>query len=112
MGGSNVVLNLVPYFSSASALTYTVASVPTNIAGTVIAGTNLTLSPVAGGTTNVTVTADNGTGTITQTFTVLVNRTPTASVIPTQNLQVGNPAVVLALGTYFADADAERVRLN
>ncbi len=106
MGGSNVVLNLVPYFSSASALTYTVASVPTNIAGTVIAGTNLTLSPVAGGTTNVTVTADNGTGTITQTFTVLVNRMPTASVIPTQNLRLGDPATVLALGTYFADADA------
>ncbi len=106
MGGANVVLNLAPYFSSVSALTYTVASVPTNIAGTAVAGANLTLSPVAGGTTIVTVTANNGTGTVTQTFTVLVNRMPTVSVIPTQNLRLGDPATVLALGTYFADADA------
>jgi hypothetical protein len=74
--GSNVTIDATSTFSdpNGDALTLTAASANTSIATVSVSGTTITLSPIATGTTSVSVTANDGKGgTVTDTFIVTVN---------------------------------------
>ncbi len=93
-------------------LTYTASSSATNIATANISGSTLTVSPVAGGSATITVTAnDNKGGTVSTTFTVAVNRPPVVSnAIPNQTMTVGGASFMRNLNTapvVFTDPDQD-----
>ncbi len=72
-------------------LTYTASSGSPSVATVSITGSTLMVTPVSGGTTIITVTANDGkSGMISTMFSVKVNRPPTvANAIPDQTLQLG-----------------------
>lgn len=97
-------------------LTYTTNSSNSAIATASIAGSLLTVAPVAVGSATITITADDKNGnTVSTTFTVTVNtapnRVPTvANAIPNQNLKVGETPFMRDLNTaptVFNDPDGD-----
>ncbi|MDZ7360218.1 MAG: FG-GAP-like repeat-containing protein [candidate division KSB1 bacterium] len=92
-------------------LTYTANSSATNIATASISGSILTVTPIAGGSATITVTANDGRGgTVSTTFTVTVttNRAPVVvSTIPNQNLTVGGTPFTQNLMAIFSDPDGD-----
>ena len=89
------------------ALTYTASSSASNIAGASISGSILTITPVAGGSATITITASDGmSGAASTTFTVTVNRPPIVSnAIADQNLTAGGAAFTQDLNLVFSDPD-------
>jgi hypothetical protein len=77
--GSFKLINLLSYFSDvgSSSMTYTVtANSAANKVSATISGSNLTLSPLANGVTDITVQANDGHGgTVSDTFEVTVGTT-------------------------------------
>ncbi|GEM_PF-4880451 len=89
------------------ALTYTASSSAPNIATASISGSILTITPVAGGSATITITASDGmSGTASTTFTVTVNRPPIVSnAIADQNLTAGGATFTQDLNLVFSDPD-------
>ena len=80
LGGAAHTVDVSPYFRDADgdALNYTVASGDESIVTVSIVGSTVTITPVAVGTVTITVTAGNSDGTVSRTFSVLVNALPIA----------------------------------
>ncbi|WP_167577950.1 S-layer homology domain-containing protein [Ammoniphilus sp. YIM 78166] len=92
-------------------LTYTVVTGDSMIATASISGTLLTLTPKAAGTTLVTVTGRDGKGgLVSQSFTLLVNRSPVGAELAEQLIQVGGTEVAVDLS--FTDADSDPLILT
>jgi len=94
------------------ALSYTASSSASGIAMAGISGSTLTVTPVAGGSAMITVTANDGRGgAVATTFTVTVNRPPVvASAIPNQTLTAGGPSFTRDLNaspSVFTDPDGD-----
>lgn len=87
---TTVTIMLLNYFSDAegNALSFTASSNNTNIATVSISGSILTLTGKSIGTASITVTANDGSLSTSQTFNVAVaNTTPTVSVMqPSENV--------------------------
>lgn len=80
---------------------------PTNIPGVTRSGAIVTIDPATTRpTTAITVTGTNTAGTATMTFNLTVNAvSPTSTAaLPDRSLTVGDAAVTLTLGDYFANA--------
>ena len=115
-GDSTQTVNLSTYFSDPDddRLTYTAVSADTRVATIVMSSAVITITPMAEGTTTVTVTANDGSLTATQTIVVLVNpppnRAPVASgtIVPV-TLTAGDSPTNLDVSTYFSDPDGDRL---
>ena len=109
--GDAVRLNLSSYFvdPDGDTLTYTASASASGVVRTSVAGRILTVTGVAKGMTNVTVTAtDTDELSATQTFQVTVpNRRPTpVSTIPQQTLETGG-STTFGVSRYFTDPDGD-----
>ena len=111
VGGSASTVNLSTYFSDGGALTYTAVSTDPSKATVIVSGTIATITPVAEGTTMITVTASNSEGlSSTQTLVVVVspapNRAPVVSgtILPV-TLTAGDSPQTVNFSSYFSDPD-------
>ena len=106
-------VDVARYFSDADgdAMMYAASSADTAKLTTSVTGSTVTLTGVALGTAEITVTADDGQGSkATQKFDVTVtgNRAPIASAsIPGQTVSVGSSSATLDLSGYFSDPDGD-----
>ena len=112
--GETATVDLSPYFEDpdGDALTYTARSSNSGVARASVSGSTLTITAVAKGTTNVTVTATDPEGLeATQTFRSTVpNRPPgPTGTIPDQTVHVGE-TVTVDLSPYFEDPDGDALR--
>ena len=106
-----VTIDLSSYFEDpdADALTYTASSSASGVVRTSVEGDILTVTGVAKGTTDVTVTATDAEGlSATQTFEARVpNRPPTpVGTIPNQSVETGETVRINA-SLYFTDPDGD-----
>ncbi|WP_420461537.1 Ig-like domain-containing protein [Candidatus Palauibacter sp.] len=113
VAGSEVTLELAPYFTDpdGDALTYAAASGDEAVATVAVAGAELTLTGVAPGSATLTIEARDPDGlTAAQTADVTVrapNQPPAvADTIPAQEVVAGS-AVTLDLAPYFTDPDGD-----
>ena len=113
VGGSAQTVNLAAYFSDGGTLTYTAVPIDPSKATVIVSGTIATITPVAEGTTTITVTASNSEGEpATQTIVVVVNsapnRAPTAAgaILPI-TLTAGDSPQAVNLSAYFSDPDGD-----
>ena len=109
--GETVTVDLSTYFDDPDGdpLAYAAASSDSGVARASVAGSIVTITAVAKGTTSVTVTATDPEGlAATQTFQSMVpNRPPEpAGTIPDQTAAVGE-TVTVDLSTYFDDPDGD-----
>ena len=114
-GDSAQTVNLSVYFSDpdGDTLTYTVVSSDTSKATVNVAGAIITITPVAEGTTTITVMAQDPEGlTATQVIVASVtaapNRAPTAvGTISPITLTAGNSPTNVDVSPYFSDPDGD-----
>ena len=113
VAGSDVTLDLAPYFTDpdGDALTYAAASGDEAVATVAVAGAELTLTGVAAGSATLTIEArdpDGLTAAQTADVTVLAPNQPpvVAGMIPAQEVIAGS-AVTLDLAPYFTDPDGD-----
>ena len=109
LGGAVKTVSLNNYFSDPNGdmLTYVAVSSDPAKATVAIAGTVLTITPVAEGPTTVTVTASDASHSAAQqvAVTVNVNHPPAVNyAIPDQNIGIID---MLSLGDYFSDPDGD-----
>ena len=114
VGGVAATVNLGSYFSDADGdtLTYTASSSHPSMGSASVLGTMLTITPVTAGAAMITVTADDGEATATQSLMVTVepepNRAPTVvTLIAPQTVTVGGVAATVDLGSYFNDPNGD-----
>ncbi|MGD6894590.1 S-layer homology domain-containing protein [Bacillus infantis] len=104
-------LDLSSFFhdSDGDILTYTAESENPLVAEPTINGADLVLAAVSPGTTNITVTADDGRGgKISKSVQVLVNRSPEVfTAIPDQTGTIGEQDVAVNLEDVFRDLDSD-----
>lgn len=103
VGSAPVTIDLSQRFIGAISYGMT----PTNIPGVTRSGAIVTIDPATTrATTAITVSGTNTAGTATMTFSLTVNAvSPTVTAaLPDRSLTVGDAAVTLALGDYFANA--------
>lgn len=103
VGGAPVTIDLSQRFIGAISYGMT----PANIPGVTRSGATVTIDPVqTRAATEITVSGTNAGGTVSMTFTLTINAvSPTLTApLPDQSLTVGDANVILALGSYFADA--------
>ena len=103
VGSAPVTIDLSQRFLGAISYGMT----PTNIPGVTRSGAIVTIDPATTrATTAITVSGTNTAGTATMTFNLTVNAvSPTVTAaLPDRSLTVGDAAVVVALGDYFANA--------
>lgn len=103
VGSAPVTIDLSQRFLGAISYGMT----PTNIPGVTRSGAIVTIDPATTrATTAITVSGTNTAGTATMTFNLTVNAvSPTlTAALPDRSLTVGDAAVTLALGDYFANA--------
>lgn len=103
VGSAPVTIDLSQRFIGASGYGMS----PTNIPGVTRSGAIVTIDPATTrATTAITVSGTNTAGTATMTFNLTVNAvSPTLTTpLPDRSLTVGDAAVTLALGDYFANA--------
>ncbi|QXI63436.1 hypothetical protein CP157_01154 [Paracoccus marcusii] len=103
VGAAPVTIDLSQRFLGAISYGMT----PTNIPGVTRSGAIVTIDPATTRpTTAITVTGTNTAGTASMTFNLTVNAvSPTSTAaLPDRSLTVGDAAVVLALGDFFANA--------
>ena len=98
--GPSRTVDVAPYFSSQSDLTYTAKSSDTAVATAKHVGSRITIWPRGIGTARITVTAANSDGlSATQTFNVAVSATEPPPERPTpQGLRVGDSIIVQNTG--------------
>ena len=108
-------ITLTGYFTTADGATYSAASSKPSVATATVSGAVLTVTPKAAGSTNVTVTATDENGKVSQTFSVtvkgpevVVNNPPTVRTIPDRTLKVGTTET-LDLSRYAEDPDGDRL---
>jgi len=119
-GFETKVLDVGDVFSDTDSdpLTLSVSSDNTAVIAAIVSGTSLTLTEVANGSANVTVTADDGRGGIvSDEFSVSVNATENAApavvnTIADQNLSEGFGSTNLDLSGLFADPDGDALTLT
>ena len=114
--GEAVTVDLSSYFEDpdGDALRYTASPSGSGIVRTSVTGGILTVTGVAKGTTDVTVTATDSEGlSATQTFQATVPNRPPAPVgtIPDETVAVGE-AVTVGLSSYFDDPDGDALRFT
>ena len=104
-------ITLTGYFTTADGATYSAVSSKPSVATATVSGAVLTVTPKAEGSTNVTVTATDENGKVSQTFPVKVkgpvpieNKPPTVRTIPDKTLMV-DTTETLALSRYAEDPD-------
>ena len=112
--GEAVTVDLSSYFEDpdGDALRYTASPSGSGVVRTSVAGGILTVTGLAKGTTDVTVTATDSDGlSATQTFQATVPNRPPApvSTIPEETVAVGD-AVTVDLSSYFEDPDGDALR--
>lgn len=108
VGSAPVTIDLSQRFIGAISYGMT----PTNIPGVTRSGAIVTIDPATTrATTAITVSGTNTAGTATMAFNLTVNAvSPTLTTpLPDRSLTVGDAAVTLALGEYFANATAYSV---
>ena len=109
VGGGSASVNVAPYFTDpdGDALTYTAVSNRPGIVAAVVAGSTVTLTPVAAGTATVTVTARDSAGlSATQSITVTVSPASGVGGFTDDPLVAG---VTLARAVHFLEL---RVRID
>ena len=109
--GDPITVDLSPYFTDPDGdpLTYTARSSNRNVARVSVSGSIATITALAKGTADVTITATDSEGlSATQTFESMVpNRSPEpAGTIPDETVEVGEP-VTVDLSAYFTDPDGD-----
>ena len=114
LGGTTLTLEVDKYFQDTDedTLTFTVNSADTTKATVSVSNVVLTITPVAEGSTTITVTAtDPGNLSAKQQFSLTVkpqNRAPVAKgTIPNNTTMVGSSGDQRNLSLYFSDADAD-----
>ena len=110
VNGSAATVDVAGKFSdpNSDALTYTAESSDTAKATVGVAGTVVTITPVAAGTVTVTVTASDGRLTATQTIVVKVNGAPAkVGTINTVTVHVNGNAAVMDVSSYFSDPNGD-----
>ena len=113
VGDGPTTITLTGYFNATDP-TYSARSSKTSVATATVSEAVLTVTPKAAGTTNVTVTAKDNNGTVSQTFTVTVkaaapppaNNPPTVRTIPDESLMVGETESV-TLSRYADDPEGD-----
>ena len=108
-------ITLTGYFTTADGATYSAASSKPSVATATVSGAVLTVTPKAAGSTNVTVTATDENGKVSQTFSVtvnapepIVNNPPTVRTIPDKTLLAGTTDTVI-LSRYAEDPEGARL---
>ena len=109
--GEAAMVDMAPFFSDPDGdeLVYSVVTSDAELAAAVVEGSVITVTAVAKGSANVTVTAtDPEDASVTQSFEVTVpNRVPEAvGTIPAQTVEVGG-AAALDITPYFTDPDSD-----
>ncbi len=116
LGFGTSTVNLSAVFSDANSdvLTLSVTSSDVNVVTAAISGTTLTLTEVGRGTSNITVTANDGKGgSVSDQFTVVVNAPPTVTApIADQSLTTGFGTKTISLSNVFSDLDADPLTLS
>lgn len=108
VGSAPVTIDLSQRFIGAISYGMT----PTNIPGVTRSGAIVTIDPATTrATTAITVSGTNTAGTASMTFNLTVNAvSPTSTAaLPDRSLTVGDAAVVVALGDFFANATSYAV---
>ena len=114
VGDSAIVLDVSGNFQDPDndTLTYTANSNNANVANVSVSGSQVTITPVSAGSAKITVTANDGELTASQTISVTVtaapvaNRAPvTVGAISARTLTVGDSAVVIDVSGNFNDPD-------
>ena len=114
VGNSATLLSVSSYFNDpdGDTLTYTASTSNTAVVTASTSGSPVLITPVAAGTATITVTADDGELTATQSFTVTVTDPPVQNQAPEvihsfnrQNFRVGDEPKWRNLSSYFSDPD-------
>ena len=110
--GSAATIDVSGYFSDADGdtLAYTATSSNTTKVTATVFSTTLTITPVAVGTSLITVTARDGSSNATQTFSVVVDVPNTAPItvgsMPDQTMYVGE-STLTPISRYFQDTTGQ-----
>ena len=114
VGGSSVQIDVSSNFRDPDNdnLEYTASSNNNTIAAASLTGSQVTITPISAGSTIITVTANDGSLTATQTFSVTVTAAPvsnhapvTVSAISDQTLVVGGTSITVDVSANFSDPD-------
>lgn len=116
-GTSGQTLNLLDFFEDADGdvLSFMAVSADPSVATATVNGNQLTLLPVAGGTTEVTVVAEDGRGgKVSKKIRLLVNSAPTVnSLITDRHVTLGNSGdISVDLTNVFTDVDGDTITLE
>ena len=113
---ARITVDVAAYFNDPdnTALTYTAVSDNPAVVTAEISGSEMTITPVGAGNATVSVTANDGALTATQTLSVTVVAAPTENaaplsvgVIPAQLLTLDGEAVTVDFSAYFSDANGD-----
>ena len=115
--GDNLqTVDVSTYFSDPEGdrLGYTAASANTGVATVTVSDDTITITPVAEGATTVTVTANDGSLTATQTIPILVNPAPNRAPVVALTtapvtLVAGTAPTDLDVSVYFSDPDGDKL---
>ncbi|WP_419163331.1 Ig-like domain-containing protein [Candidatus Palauibacter sp.] len=115
IGGTGTI-DAAGYFSDADGdeLTYTGSSSNEGVATVAMEGSTATITAIAAGDAVITISASDGSASVSQGFTVTVqaepvNNPPVAvGTIPGSSLEIGGTSTIDAAG-YFSDADADEL---
>lgn len=108
--GAAVTLDLTPYLTDleGDSMTASAVSSDSGVAAVSVAGNQLTITPLAGGQSTVTVTVTDAQGGVsTATLIVTVNQSPAISSLPAQTVQAGGADGTLDLTSYLQDPEGD-----
>jgi hypothetical protein len=116
IGGSSTI-DAAGYFSDADGdeLSYTGSSSNEGVATVAMEGSSATITAVGAGDAVITITASDGSASVSQGFTVTVEAAPVnnppqaVGTIPGSTLQIGQSSSPLDVSGYFSDADGDEL---